>query len=283
MQLPGKNVLVLAAVCLSIIGGVSAYKIAQSARLKMAETTEGGIVASNIATVPASTNKLLNALQEIELTSGNTTSTNPFAPSANDTLTDRLSKNFFSSYAKTQGSDSSELPDDETLINNALSTVDTSKMPKEKYTTSDMKIVAGNTKEELRAYGNAFAKIQYEGLLPIRQNPSVYQNDLSSIGTVYAPIAARLIKIPVPVAIAAEHLAIVNGFYISSEDFKLIDEQSKDPMKSLLGLRQYKDTVERQTRMYTDIANYFKSNGILFTDTEPGFFWTELTETDSSR
>ncbi|MES3005664.1 MAG: hypothetical protein V4664_01810 [Patescibacteria group bacterium] len=277
MQLPGKNILVLGAVCLSIIGAAAAYKLAQTTRANIEANNKGGIVTSENQEGIKSSNKLLSALQEIELaSSAGPVVQNPFAPAEGDTLTDRLSKNFFSSYVQTQSVDNTDLPNDEALVNSALNTVDVSKLPREKYTTSDMHIIAGNTKEELHAYGNNFVIMQNTELALIQQNPSAYKNNLNAIGSIYATIALKLLDVQVPVALAAEHLAIANAFYLSAEDFKLINDQVNDPMKSLLGLRQYKDAVERQRQMYTDIAAYLKANGILFDKTEPGYFWTSF-------
>lgn len=281
MQVPGKNVLILAAICLSVVGGVGAYKVAQAAR-QNASSTVGGIAASTVSinAIQKSDNKLLSALQQTELESiSSSTYANPFAPSESDTMTDRLSKNFFTSYAKIQSGESESSSDEATLVNNALATVDVSKMPREKYSTGDMNIISGNTEAELRSYGNNFIIRQNDKLQAIKQNPENYKDNLVAIGTVYASVAQNLIDIPVPVALATEHLTIVNSYYLSSEDFKLINQQTNDPVKALFGLRQYKDAVERQTQMFTDIASHMKVNGIIFSDTEPGYFWNVMNGT----
>lgn len=270
MNLPGKNILILGAVCLSIVGATGAYKAAQAAREK-AQIEENSLVAS-VDNANKTSNKLLNALQQAELESIKTNSTNPFAPAQNDTMTDRLSKSFFNSYIQAQAGKDTGL-DDASLVNNALATVDVSKLPREKYAASELKVIAGNTSDELKAYANEFAKIQIEELIKIQQNQDFYKNNLNEIGKVYALIGERLVKMQVPVAVAAEHLVIVNAYILMNDDFKLISDQEKDPLKALLGLRQYKEATERQGNMFIKIAAYLKSSGILFDETEPGYFW----------
>lgn len=283
MQVPGKNVLILAAICVSILGGVGAYKIAQAARLNLEKNTAGIIVSAETTPTVKSENKLLNALQQADFSAiSSSTYSNPFAPAESDTMTERLSKDFFVSYAKTQTGELTDANDIE-LVNNALAGIDTSKLPREKYSTSDMRIISGNTQAELRKYGNDFVTFQNERLLAIKENPTKYQNDLNAIGGVYASIAEKLITMQVPVSLAAEHLTIANAFYLSSKDFEMISQQTNDPVKALLGLRQYKESVERQQRMFTDIASYFKRNGIIFSDTEPGYFWNSFVAPSSAQ
>ena len=276
MQLPGKTILVLAAVCLSVIGGVGAYRVAQAARASLEVSNNNIIATSEAAPVSNSTNKLLSALQEAELeTTKSGGLQNPFAPADDDTLTDRLSKNFFSSYVQAETGAST---DNEALINSAMNAVDVNQLPKERYVASDLKVTGASSEAELKAYGNLFAAIQIEELTKIEQNQSVYKNDLNAIGAIYENMGERLMKVEVPVAVAAEHLVIANGFILNNENFKMISQQDKDPLKSLLGLRQYKETTERQTVMFTEIAAYLKSSGIIFNKSEPGYFWTKLTE-----
>ncbi len=284
MTLPGKNILILGAVCLSIIGGVGAYKIAQAARANL-ETSQKGIIASTNsnqnASASNSTSKLLGALQQAELATISSSSTNPFAPVAGDTLTNQLSKNFFTSYIQVQAGTESE-SQNEALINNALANIDVKQLPKEKYTASDLKVTGINTPAFLKTYANLFAQIQAEEIKKIQDNPSYYQDNLLEIGKIYAVIGERLIKMEVPVTVAAEHLVIANGYILSGENFKMIMEQDKDPLKSLIGLRQYKETVEQQHEMFTQIGTYLGTSGILFNKTEPGFFWTAFGAATSS-
>lgn len=271
---PGKNVLILAAVCLSIIGGVGAYKVAQAARENL--EVRGGIDVATSTPGFSANSKLLSALQEAQFASSSDIyNENPFTVTKDDTLTEALSKNFFTSYSEFQATGNLETGfDEQSILNQAFKNVDLNQLPKEKYSTADISITGVISPDEIRAYANNFVAIQNEGLIKIKNNPKAYENNLTAIGQIYASIGEKLLTIKVPIAVAGEHLSIANAFYISSEDFKLISAQDKDPLKSLLGLRQYKETVERQREMYTEMAAYFERSGIIFSESEPGYFWT---------
>ena len=286
-QGPSKKLLTLTAVCLSVILAVSAYKIALAVR-NSAEKAQNNIIASasdNAPTIETTGNKVLNALQQAQLEA--TTTGNPFAPNKDDTLTDRLSKNFFASYAQNQLASNANPDmqttdsDAETIANNALASVDTSTMPKSKYSLSSLTITAGASVGELRAYGNTFAAIQDEEFKKISDNPGKYKNDLNAIAPIYRNIGERLAHIQVPVGVSVQHLQLVNDYILSADMFPLISAQSKDPLKALIAMRAYKDASTRQNGLYTEIADYLESNAILFNKTEPGFFWAGMT-TDSN-
>ena len=292
MKLPGKNILILAALCLSAIGALSAYQLASYARVK-AEQTNLIASADNSAINGSSvngSNKIMSALEQAaESQLEATTSLNPFAPSSSDTMTDRLSKSFFTAYAQTEANNSSVDPatgqpldpasdaaNKASLVNSALATVDTSTLPKQKYTTGDIATFVPTTSGDFHAYGNTFISIQNNTLKKIADNPAVYKNNIRAIGSVYTSLGEQLMHMKVPISLAQQHVEIANDFILSADTFILIDQQSKDPMKALLALRIYKDATERQAEMYTEIANYFRSSGILFDKTEAGYSWSTM-------
>ncbi len=271
MQLPGRNVLILGAICLSIIGGVVSYQIADNIRNRSIHKN-AGIVASINTTNP--TTKIQALLAQTQAEQIATTTVSPFTPLPGDTLTERLSKNFFSSYAQAQVSNSGNSADDAALANNALASVDTSKMPKQKYSIANMQVVANGTTADLKAYGNLFASIQINGFKPVKDHPELYNTNLAKLAAVYGAIGEQLKNMQVPIAVSNQHLEIVNDYILAKDLFPMIDQQSKDPLKALLAVRMFKDSDGRQEEMYTEIASYFSSNGILFDDTEPGSFWS---------
>ena len=281
---PSKKLLTLAAVCLSVVLTISAYKIAVAVRVS-AEKHQNNIVAYGVTEPVNETtgSKVMNALEQAQIEAMATTTTNPFAANKNDTLTDRLSKNFFASYAQNQlatnnnpGAETTDA-DAETIANNAIASVDTSSMPKAKYNLRSLPISSGATATEIHAYGNLFATIQAEEFKKISDNPNLYKNDLNAIAPIYRSIGERLAHIQVPVAVSVQHLQLVNDYILSADLFPIISAQSKDPLKALIAMREYKDASTRQSGLYTEIADYFQSNAILFNKTEPGFFWASMT------
>jgi hypothetical protein len=272
LKLPSKKILTLAASCIALVAILSAYRVALAMR-----QSRGTGSSISVATDASSANsKLQGALQDAD--EAQASSTNPFAPSPNDTMTDTLSKGIFSAYAQTQvaDDDGTDEPDTDTAINQALSSVDTSTLPKPRYSLNDITISSSIGAGDLRNYANQFATIQNTGFQLIANNPGKYNNDLNAIGTVYYSIGEQLIKMSVPSPLVEEHLEITNDFIFSADNFKLITQQDSDPMKALLALRHYKDANVAEDAAYTEIAYYLRSNGILFDQSEPGYMWVQI-------
>jgi hypothetical protein len=107
----------------------------------------------------------------------------------------------------------------------------------------------------------------------IANNQQKYSNSLSEIASIYENISKELLKIKVPPQISSSHLAIVNNYQIIADSFRLINIQSQDPVKSLLGVKSSKEAIADNDQMFINISKYFKNNDIIFGNNEVGVIW----------
>ena len=279
-ELPHTKILVLAAICISIISILLAYKVSEAKKNSLKEVHLSASAGSDGNEVAAD-QRIADALNEAQLASlGDlASSSDPLAPSPKDTLTDRFSKDIFASYI--QFEKSGEQLSDSELSQNPINNINTDFLPKPVFTSSDLIVFNPKNKDEIKSYGNAFAKAYIESLAPIAANPDKFSDDLVNIGIIYKKIGSTLVKIKVPAEVAEKQLSIANDFVIMAKAFPLVNGQQSDPVKALLGLRVVKDSMENQVNMFTSISTYFKQNDILFEKSEPGALWNNIIATST--
>jgi hypothetical protein len=274
-ELPHTKILVLAAVCISMIAITIAYKVSE-ARKEVLKQKNISVSAGSDSETTAADRRVADALYEAQLGSlGNlASSSDPLAPSPKDTLTDRFSKDIFQAYIQFERS-GEQLSETE-LSQNPIANIKTDFLPKPQYTSMDVTVFVPKTKDEIKQYGNLFAKTYLDALAPIGAHPEMFSDDLVNIGKVYRKTGEQLIKIKAPAEIAEKQLNLANGFVIMAQAFPLVNGQQKDPVKALLGLRTVKDSMENQITMFTEMSSYFKRNDILFEKGEPGALWNGI-------
>jgi hypothetical protein len=159
------------------------------------------------------------------------------------------------------------------IATNALSQISSNDIPKAKYNLNNISYVSSLSNQEIRLYGNNFAEIYIRNLTSVAKNQAKYSDNLTALAGVYENISKELIKIKVPTQISSSHLAIINNYQIMADSFRLIDTQSQDPVKSLLGVKSAKEASEDNDLMFINIGKYFKNNGIIFGNNEVGSIW----------
>jgi hypothetical protein len=224
--------------------------------------------------------KVIEALNKAKVDSlgALASSTNPFDPSPKDSVSDRFTKDIFSAYLKYEKD--GVLPDGDSLIQN-LEYLDVNDITKNKYSLSYLNIFAPTSKEQVKAYGNEYARVFLQIVDPVAKNTFKYQSDINNMVPIYRSLGENLLKIKVPSAVANEHLELVNQYLKQADAFILVGGEVKDPVKALLGLQVIREGMPTQVQMYTRIKTYFSQNDILFEKTEPGFFWNVGTTTVS--
>ncbi|MEI6553173.1 MAG: hypothetical protein WCO09_01250 [bacterium] len=268
------KVLILGAICVSIVAGVVSYRIAdiqnQREIEKKAKISDDFKITGDI--IDPVTNKILSAIDNSNpIFDDGSVADDPFTITDKDSATARLAKQVYSDYInKEAGNSDLEVAD---IAQNALSQLSTADMPSPAYNLSAVSFTSGQSGEEIRLYGNNFAEIYTRNLNNIAKNQQKYSENLLAIADVYENISKELIKIKVPPQISTSHLAIANNYHIMAESFRLINAQTKDPVKSLLGVKASKEAEDDNTLMFTNISNYFKDNGIVFSDNEIGSIW----------
>ena len=265
------KVLILGAICVSIIAGVLSYKIADYKNQKDLSKGVAGMV-DIISDDSSVNNKIFDALDASNDLLGTTTESNdPFTITSKDSVTSRLAKQVYSDYVHQEAGVSDLSMAD--IATNAVSQISDSDLPQSKYNFNDVSIIIGANYDEIRLYGNNFAEIYNRNMQKVSNNPQKYSVDLEALADLYQNISGELLKIKVPAEVASSHLAMVNNYQLMADSFRLIDQQSKDPVKSLLGARTAKASGEDNDQMFINISKYFKNNGIIFSKDEVGNIW----------
>ncbi len=279
-ELPHRKVLILGAICASIILVSLSYKLAsnksavkESSLVAVAGETESNQLADK---------RILETLEQIKLEELKdiASSTNPFAPDPKDTVSDRFAKDVFAAYLKYQQNEGKISDDD--LSRDAIANIKTDFIPKPRFNLSSIKIFAPKNNDEIKAYGNQFAKEYLETVGKTQMNPEKYSKRVSDLRPIYEEIVANMKKMQVPSQIASEHIELMNSLGIMSDSLALIDAQSDDPVKALLGLRMIQESVPKQYNMFIRISDFFQQDGILFSNSEYGSIWNQQKGLDES-
>lgn len=145
---------------------------------------------------------------------------------------------------------------------------------KDKYAIFDLKTFPDYDKEASKRYGNAFASIFIEYLVTLTTLTNT-DDDLyvRVVGSLYVALAEDLANIPTPDGASAAHIDFVNNAHKVGQAILRIHAGDQDPVAALFAIEQYQQAGAAQEQLFKDIANYFRANGILFSDDEPGIMW----------
>lgn len=188
------------------------------------------------------------------------------------------------SEAKSQGM-GSDIPTQERLIAEAAKQLDTNTAPL--YKASDLTIVT-DTPAALREYGNAAAGViaqhpkasardTYLAIgYAVDNNDATQLETLATIGKEYEAIAKDLLAVVVPQTLYPFHLQIINNFSRAAGSYADMQAILADPLRGFGGLQFYNDLTGEISRLFTNIAQTFSKNGILFTKDEPGIAWSSF-------
>ncbi len=150
---------------------------------------------------------------------------------------------------------------------------------------ADLHVVSGNDPAALRTYGNEFGKliIKYtqqkrpnettilSAALASKDPKKIAELELPAID--YRNFSADLRKIPVPIDIAKDHLAIVNGYDIISRSLLALTHLFTDPLRADGAYQMYIKQIYSITAGYAAIGNNFNKNSIVFAKEDYGYFW----------
>lgn len=276
VTVPGNRVLILGAICLSIVAAIGAYTIGEKRREAMqSQAQKQSVVYIDLQGTNEGSILLDQTLQKLstEALLGTSTSQNPFTPSPDDTLTDRLAKEVFLTYAGQEAG--TEHRSEEQIVNSIISQIDTSVLPQSVFSLVHVNMFAPRTDEEIHAYGNTVGSIIKDHYVVIANSKKEIQ--LAEIGEIHKKIGNEIIKVRVPAAIAQQHLALANAYVVLGESFIIIaTDEKKDPLKSLLAIRTAKDAAENLDTNSKEINSYFNKNAILFTNDEAGIIWSRI-------
>lgn len=267
-----RNVFIIAAICLSVLAGVLSYKLAEYKQNSDREKSILSVFNITGDKQDSDSQKIQEAIDRVANKDVSSTDIDdPFVITSKDSATDRFIKQFYSDYVYQEAGVSDLTAND--VANNAMSQLSSGDIPRAKYGLKDITIFGNTTPENIRLYGNTFAEIYFRNMSKIANDQAKYSSNLLEVAKVYENFSKELLKTKVPVEISNSHLAIVNNYQILADSFKLINEQSSDPVRALLGVRSAKNTTEENDTMFINISKYFKNNGIIFTKGEMGYIW----------
>lgn len=145
---------------------------------------------------------------------------------------------------------------------------------KDRYAIFDLKTFPDYDKEAATRYGNTFASIFIDYFVTLTTLKNT-DDDLyvRAVASLYIALAEDLANIPVPDGASAAHVDFVNNANKVGQAILRINTGDQDPVAALFAIEQYQQAGSAQAQLFKDIANYFRANGILFSDDEPGTMW----------
>ena len=199
-----------------------------------------------------------------------------FEKNDEDNITDSLSKDIFSQYIKYNTSGGMNENDIADITESVLNKKGGVSNPS---TYGDIKINTSST-NNLKIYGNDIAIIENStGKAILALNNKT--NKTPYISSIYMEVSKILVTVPVPESLAENHLQIINGLKKYSEGLSMVDQQSTDPAKALLGLNNVKEATDEILVGFDKIRKTIILNKIKYTPDEPGHIWISDNENQS--
>ncbi len=192
-----------------------------------------------------------------------------------DTLTDQITKDIFGEYI--QYNVSGEL-DSKTLSQVTENNIKGQTLPKSSVTLKQIKMTKA-TLANLKAYGNNMVVIQNSFSKAVASISNKKDQD-RYLPALYSKMAVILAKQPAPTVVAQYHLNLINSYRDFAYSFKVMELQSKDPAKALLGVNNAKAASESLVKNFAEIQRVIKLNKIEYSAKEPAYRW--INEIDNS-
>lgn len=153
------------------------------------------------------------------------------------------------------------------------------------YEESDLVITSDPSLDAIKEYGNSlglvaetYAGIDFETELAtiqavIQSGGTSGVTELDGLITTYSIAKTELIEIePVPFALAAAHLSILNGIAaIEAGLTEMKETLSTDALKSMIRLSHYQQGVLLIAQGSQEIVEYLEGRNVVFSSDEPGF------------
>ena len=162
-----------------------------------------------------------------------------------------------------------------------LSQINQNDLPSPVFSTTQAKVFAPTSKNDIKQYGNNVASVIKAYYQQIANSPS-YENDLPGLAKIFKTIGYSIMEQKVPVNLMQEHTSLANSYVLSGQGMEMIADQTKDPVRALLGLKTLKETTQSQVEVLINIGTYFKNNDIIFEKGEAGTLWNQYLNISSN-
>ena len=206
-----------------------------------------------------------------------------------DTLTGEFGVEFFTQVAEVQTL-GDYAPENSELVNSTLATAEL-RTRETLYTKNDIIILPSSEDADLRVYANAVGRIMEEGPNPnAEQEAIVFRDalfaqdqerldDLIPIAENYQTIRDRLRALPVPEALATEHLNLVNIFQIMFTNVESMRLAFDDPLLAMFRVQRYEGDAQGLYYVFQNLLLAVAQRNIVFNEAEPGFALYAFTPT----
>lgn len=203
--------------------------------------------------------------------------------------TDRVSRELFARYlAIKQSGQPFTAEDEEALLSDFIRRYPERRTIKT-YAASDLASAKADDAAAWRAYGNAVGEAIRghterqkggEGELIIFERALENEDeiDLANLKTRverYQTLVDELAAIPAPKSVAETALALVNSVEALKESVSGMALAFQDPVRALSAATGYPTAIERLIDALTGLAEFFKENGVVFGEDEPGAILTQ--------
>jgi len=204
-----------------------------------------------------------------------------------ETLTDRLSKDFFTRYVELR---QNNLSGSEQSVKSAMDqTIDSAVTvaPKPKiFNVSEIKVIENNDSVSIRNYANniASAFVKYGpkadptsiAIEALEKEDDALFAKIKPITTSYNNLTKSIQSIPVPKMLLNQHLGLLNGLSSMLFVSQGLEKSTDDPMQSMIALGVYNQARESIRSSLYNISNYFSRNGVFFNNNEAGIFFSTI-------
>ncbi len=141
------------------------------------------------------------------------------------------------------------------------------------YSAEGLSYLPTETPEQIRDYATNFAILQISMIVNMQKDVAKIEADLGVLGNIYAKEAKDLYELKIPRSLASNHLKIVNNFSRGAAAFKAFANSKNDPLVVPVAMRTYQDAGAEQDTLLRQMAQFFKSSGIIFSKEEVTGYW----------
>ena len=268
MQAPSKKIITLIAFAVIVVGAVGINKFWPS-------PTGITVVSPEYNAAPASAGAALPLPKGIDgtafLQSFATSSEATTTDDTPDTASREIARALFANAVYLENSNSLDNTGKEALVANAISQIQNS-FTYRQYDASGISYENENL-DAIRQYATSFATQQISMIVEMQLRVGEIQQDLGTLGEIYAKQADAIYAIPVTATLAETHLAIVNDFSKAAAAFRAFGNEKNDPLLLPVAIGVYDSAATELEKLLRSVAQYMTVNGIIFTSAEAGGYW----------
>ena len=204
------------------------------------------------------------------------------------TTTQKLAQDLFSQYMTEAQGGGSLTDDQENQIIQSTLLNDVPSLQAKVYSRSDLIVNNDESAIAIKNYGNALGTVFSANGIPIQDNELAIMDealsgnnssDLKNIDlaiTAYSKMITGLLAIPVPESAVSVQLDVMNGLSEAIASDQELKTLFTDPALSMIGIQHYEQSSGDVVSAFTNLNQYFKGNGVVFSQSDPGNFLSNL-------